>query len=195
MIGETLVACVAQRWMPRIGDPNLTGWLTVLAYLACFVLAAQVWRSLRGRQGRAFWGLITALTLFLAVNKQLDLQSALTAAGRCMALAQGWYGDRRAVQVVFIMGLLIAAVIGLLIGLWTLRGQLRQNGLALIGLTIVAAFVMIRAVGFHHFDRLIGVHQLGVSMNYLFENSGLLLIAINALAILRRGPRRTVVPG
>lgn len=195
MIGETLVACVAQRWTPRIGDPNLTGWLTVLAYLACFVLAAQVWRSLRGRQGRAFWGLITALTLFLAVNKQLDLQSALTAAGRCMALAQGWYGDRRAVQVVFIVGLLIAAVIGLLIGLWTLRGQLRQNGLALIGLTIVAAFVMIRAVGFHHFDRLIGVHQLGVSMNYLFENSGLLLIAINALAILRRGPRRTVVPG
>jgi len=32
---------------------------------------------------------------FLAVNKQLDLQSFLTALGRCDARLQGWYETRR----------------------------------------------------------------------------------------------------
>ncbi|MFV0386742.1 hypothetical protein [Paracoccus sp. (in: a-proteobacteria)] len=187
---DALLSCVSQSWTPVIGDPNLTGWLTVLAYLLCFILAVQVCLRLP-RQGRGFWALIAVLMLCLAVNKQLDLQSALTAAGRCLAKAQGWYAERRAVQATFILGLLSVAAAGLLAGLWMLRRSMRQNGLALAGLTILSAFVMIRAVGFHHFDALIGIRHFGVSVNYAFENAGLLLIALNAMAILRRGRDRT----
>ena len=63
----------------------------------------------------------------------------------------------------------------------------RDNRLALWGVTILGGFVLMRAVGFHGVDRLIALRHTGVSMNYLFENAGLLLIAINAVAILRRG--------
>ncbi|MDP5308562.1 hypothetical protein [Paracoccus spongiarum] len=181
------MGCVAGAWRPRIGDPDVTGWLTVLAYLLCLVLAVQVWRCLRGRDGRAFWGLVAGLMLVLAINKQLDLQSAMTALGRCLAQAQGWYEYRRFVQAGFIAILGIALLAGLLVGLKALRGRLRQSGVALVGLAVLCAFVAVRAVGFHHMDALIGQRQFGVSTNYLFENAGLLLIALNAIAILRRG--------
>ena len=182
---ESLSQCIAASWSPEIGDPNATGWLTVLAYLLCFGLSVAVWRRLRGQRGRALWTLIMMMMLFLAVNKQLDLQSAMTAWGRCLAKAQGWYQDRRTVQEGFILGLLAVAGLVLIAGLVGLRGHLRRHGLALTGLTILLAFIMVRAVGFHHFDRLIGMRQFGVSANYLFENSGLLLIALNAMIILR----------
>lgn len=179
--------------MPGIGDPNLTGWLTVLAYLICFVLALRVWQQ--QEPGRGFWGLIAILMALLAINKQLDLQSALTAAGRCLAKAQEWYGNRRAVQAEFIAGLLGLVLICLLAGLWLQRRNLRRNGLALVGLAILGGFVMIRAVGFHHFDQLIGLRKFGISANYMLENTGLLLIALNAVTLLRRSRNEAASPG
>ncbi|MCF3972670.1 hypothetical protein [Paracoccus salsus] len=182
----SLLSCVSGMWQPGIGDPGATGWLTVLAYLLCCVLAVQVWRRLKGQRGRVFWGLVALLMLFLAVNKQLDLQSAITALGRCMAQAQGWYDNRFAVQLAFIAILLMVMLAGLAIGLNSLGGRLRHSGVALAGLSILCAFVAVRAVGFHGMDALIGLRHLGVSTNYLFENAGLLLIALNAIWLLRR---------
>lgn len=184
-----LWGCVSQTWTPQIGDPGATGWLTVLAYLLCSALALAVCVRLERSRARGFWAVVAVLTLFLAVNKQLDLQTALTATGRCLSHAQGWYGMRRLVQLAFI-GLLLALVtVALRRGRRALKGNLRQNRLALWGVTILAAFVLVRAVGFHFFDILIGLQRAGISVNYVFENLGLLLIALNAVAILRHGPQ------
>ncbi|MDB6178760.1 hypothetical protein PAF17_14780 [Paracoccus sp. Z330] len=182
-----LMTCVAAAWQPGIGDPNATGWLTVLAYVLCLVLSVRVWVKLSGQPGRAFWGLVALLMLFLALNKQLDLQSALTATGRCLAQAQGWYDNRRIVQAAFVLGVLALMVAALLMGLRALRGQLARYGLALAGLTVLCGFVAIRAIGFHHMDALIGHRSFGVSTNYLLENTGLVLIGLNAFRVLRRG--------
>lgn len=187
-----LTGCVSAHWSPEIGDPNVTGWLTVASYLICCVLAFSVWR--RGTD-RGFWGLITLLMLALAINKQLDLQTALTVTGKCLAKAQGWYAERRIVQEIFIVGVLVTVLIGLVIGAIALRNRLRRNGLALVGLAILSGFVVIRAVSFHHVDQLIGMRQFGISTNFILENAGLVLIAINALTILRRGRPRAALPG
>lgn len=182
-----LSECVSQTWTPQIGDPGMTGWLTVLAYLLCSALAIAVVFRLPRKQARGFWTAIAAVTLFLAVNKQLDLQTALTAAGRCLSHAQGWYGMRRLVQLAFMALLLAGTVLALRRGKRALKGNLRRNRLALWGVTILAAFVMLRAVGFHFFDVLIGIERAGLSVNFVFENAGLLLIAANAVGHLRRG--------
>lgn len=183
----SVTGCVLQGWTPRIGDPEVTGWLTVLAYLLCMVLSAKVWRRLKGRRGRAFWGVMAVAMLLLAINKQLDLQSAMTALGRCMAHAQGWYEARRPIQVAVIAALLIAMPLALLTGLRMMRGQLRMNGVAMLGLAVLCSYVAVRAIGFHRMDALIGHREFGVSTNFLLENAGLLLIALNAVALLRRG--------
>lgn len=190
-----LRACIARYWTPGIGDPEFTGWLTVGSYLVCLVLAVRV--LMRRPPGAAswLWVAIALLTAFLAVNKQLDLQSALTAAGRCMAMAQGWSEHRRIVQFGFIVMLVLAVLLALVIGFRRLRGRLRHNGLALLGLAILCGFVLVRAVGFHHVDHLIGMQFGRFRFNFLFENTGLVMIAANALFLLWRGrsPRRAGV--
>lgn len=180
-----LQACVAERWTPQIGDPDVTGWLTVIFYLVAALLSLLVWRRLAGQRGRVFWGILTGILVFLALNKQLDLQSAVTAAGKCVARAQGWYGQRRMLQAGFIGAVLAASVLGLILMTLALRGGVARSLAAMIGLTLLLCFIMIRAISFHGFDHLIGAGDLGVPYNFLFENFGLLLIALNAVMQLR----------
>ncbi len=182
-----LRACIARDWRPQIGDPEITGWLTVLSYLICFVLAVMVLRRRPAGAARGLWLTTAGLMAFLGLNKQLDLQTALTAAGRCMARAQGWYDDRHLVQLAFIAGLVLGVAIALAWATNTLRGRMRRNGLALAGLALLCGFVLVRAVGFHHVDRLLSLDFAKLGLNFWFENAGLVLIAINALMLLRRG--------
>lgn len=194
MTPTELSHCVSQYWRPVIGDPEWTGWLTVLGYALCAVLAIRVAARRPAVAGRGFWVVVVMVMVFLGINKQLDLQSALTAAGRCLAHAQGWYDDRARVQLAMILGLLAASVIALLVMAIALRHSLRSNGLALMGLAVLACFVMVRAVGFHHVDRLIGRDFSGISYNFLFENAGLALIALNAALLTRRRPAQSRPP-
>ncbi|QRZ13338.1 hypothetical protein JWJ88_01355 [Paracoccus methylovorus] len=184
---SALRACIAHDWTPTIGDPEITGWLTVLSYLICLLLALRVLFRRPAGAARGLWLTIAVLMAFLAVNKQLDLQTALTATGRCMARAQGWYDNRRLVQLAFIAGLVLGVVITLVWATKILRGHMRRNGLALLGLAVLCGFVLVRAVGFHHVDMLISADFANVGYNFWFENAGLLLIAINAVVLLRRG--------
>lgn len=188
---SALLACTGKAWAPGIGDPNLTGWLTVLSYGICAALAGAVLRRSPSGAARGFWLVVLVLMIVLGINKQLDLQSALTAFGRCLARAQGWYQDRRAVQGDFLL-VLAGATLVVLVGLFAaLAGRWRQNGLAMAGLPILGGFVLMRAVGFHHFDKVLGLRAMGVSVNFLFENAGLALIAANAWILLRSpAPRR-----
>jgi hypothetical protein len=180
-----LYACVTNQWTPTIGDPNLGGWLTVGSYAICTVLAVLVVRqAVRGRRERHFWIVVCGLMLFLGINKQLDLQSALTATGRCLAKMQGWYQDRRGLQVHFIESLLAAAVLSFALCLYLMRRHLARNGVAVAGLVVVACFVAVRAVGFHHVDILISQRFLSMRLNFVFENAGLVLIALNAVVLL-----------
>ncbi len=181
---STIAACVGDRWSPKIGDPTVAGWVTVAAYAVCAVLSFMtLMRAQHGRE-RIFWRLVVLAMLSLGVNKQLDLQSMLTATGRCVSQFQGWYEERKVFQRDFIIGLLMAAGLLLALAVWAMRGHLRRNGLALLGLAFVTAFVAVRAVSFHHFDVLIDSRLLDVRFNVLFELSGLVLIAANAVALL-----------
>ncbi|TGD67623.1 hypothetical protein EYC08_02905 [Tabrizicola sp. WMC-M-20] len=188
-----LRACVFNRWSPTIGDPTFWGWFTVAAYVACAVLALRVVIRRRGGSARAqvFWTLLCLAMAFLAVNKQLDLQSLLTATGRCIAQLQGWYEDRRAFQRTVILALLALILIVLAASLYYMRRDLPRNGLALLGLIVVAGFVAFRAVGFHHFNEIINLRVRDIRFNVIFELTGLVMITLNALVLLlTKGSRR-----
>lgn len=185
MILAQLHDCIAQQWSPTIGDPTVMGWITVAAYaLAGYLCLSAARRTPDSR----FWLFLSLVLFCLAVNKQLDLQSALTAAGRCTARMQGWYQNRHAVQLVFILGLLATSVTIMLAAVIRLRHALGRIGLALAGFGLVLTYVAVRAVGFHHVDRLIGLSIGGARLNWILELSGLCLILANALWIRRRAP-------
>ena len=185
-----LLACALRRWQPGIGDPTTAGWLAVWGYgLATFAAFAAARRPCgrHRRTERRFWLGSGVLLLFLAVNKQFDLQSLLTAIGRCAAQAQDWYEARRAVQAAVVLALAAASVGGGALVAWRLRHTLTRTGPALLGLVLIIAFVLIRATGFHHVDALIGWRVGHLRGNAILEFGGIALFAFGTCwALVRR---------
>ena len=185
------LACTRAEWSAGIGDPHIMGWVTVAVYAAC-ALAALIlcirnpfhgpgaWRE------RVFWGGLAVVMGFLAVNKQLDLQTLMTVIGRCHAQIEGWYDDRAGVQRNFIRALALGAMLTAAAIAWVLRASLRRNLLAVLGFAMVLGFVVIRAVGFHDVDALINTEVMSLRLNWILELSGLILILLAALPRVRR---------
>jgi Na+/alanine symporter len=116
----------------------------------------------------------------------------MTAVARCAAQFQGWYADRRTVQVSVIAGLVTGMVIvGGLISV-AMRGTWRRSFLPLMGLVFVICFVAVRAVGFHHVDRLINLRAQDFRLNALLELAGPVLIIAGGLLLLRFASERPV---
>ena len=182
-------------WQPGIGDPSIIGWVTVgacfiTAFLCCLCLFQRTTsrqQFLQNLHNYWLWGLLAVILLLLGLNKQLDLQSWLTEIGRDIAQKNGWYNQRRNVQIQFIVLLGINLLLLLVAIAWltwkTFRNQPSQiiaNSLALGGLTFLICFVLLRAASFHHIDRFISADIIGIKMNWLLELSGIFLIAAGA---------------
>jgi hypothetical protein len=140
-------------WSPKIGDPTIGGWVTVVLYLlaagSCWITARElVLEDIASNERRAWWA-ISALFLALGINKQLDLQSALTETGRVLAHYQGWFEQRQLVQLAFIaLVAIICLIAAIALLLWT-RSAPTPTRLALIGTSMVLGFVLICAASFH----------------------------------------------
>jgi hypothetical protein len=170
-------------WTPGIGDPTFVGWLTVVLYFAtsisCWKLRYKIEPDGRRRSNEDLaWRFIAILFLALGINKQLDLQTAFTEAGRVVAHLQGWYEQRRPIQLDFI-GLVAATCVTVAITLliWMRRAPI-PTWLALMGTILVFGYVLIRAASFHHIDRFIGESILGLRWNQVIEISGISLVLI-----------------
>jgi hypothetical protein len=166
-------------WTPGIGDPTIGGWVTVVLY---FLAAVSCWVTARkldhGTHERRIWWSISILFLALGINKQLDLQTALTEAGRVLAKFQGWYAQRDLVQLSFIVLVAISCMIAIITLLIWARNAPYPSWFALIGVTLVIGFVLIRAASFHHVDRLIGARILGLRWNWILEMGGISVVLL-----------------
>lgn len=183
---QTTLTCAFTRWSPGLGDNHPMGWVTVGVYLLAALAAARAARGMGstapdGRE-RRFWWISFAVLLFLAINKQLDLQSLVTMLARCHASLAGWYDDRRELQRAFIYAVAAGGVLAICLLALLLRGILGRVWPALLGLGFVCGFVLIRAASFHHMDGLIGTVALGMRVNWLLELPGPLLVLAVALS-------------
>jgi hypothetical protein len=173
-------------WSPGIGDPTFVGWLTVgfyvwAAWLCCQVLRLEHDLKLAlSPEEKLYWPMLVVGLVLLGINKQLDLQTALTEIGRIIAVYQGWYERRREIQAE-IVGLivLLAFLMCLLLALLTRRVPMVTR-VTLVGSVLLLAFVVVRAVSFHHVDEFIHYRVAGMRMNWIMEIGGLLVIGIGA---------------
>lgn len=173
----------ADGWHAGIGDPTLVGWITVAAYFAaaftCF-RAAGLSHGNYQRESRAFWKLLALGLVLLGINKQLDLQTWLTLTGKKIAQSQGWYENRRPVQVIFI---LVVAMVTAAVFFGMLRLVRHQSGwvrLALAGMAFLGGFIVIRAASFHHVDQMLRHDIGGFRLNWLLELGGIGMIGYGA---------------
>lgn len=176
------------RWRPVIGDPSPMGWFTVAAYAFAAFLAWRVW-SQNHQRNRAWFG-VAALMAFLCLNKQMDLQSLVTDIGREISRLFDQYENRRVYQKIFIFAVLaIVALFGPLFA-WKYRRFVAAHKLLTAGLAFLLTFIVIRAISMHHVDAFLKTSRAGgVKMNWIFELTGIGLVA---LAAWRERPKATL---
>ncbi len=180
----------AYGWQPAIGDPSIMGWVTVWAYfttaLLALILGCKSKRKFPPETRKAqrnFWLIVSVVMLSLGVNKQLDLQSLITAMGKYYAIRDGWYDNKRVVQFAVVSAILAIAALSLALFFYYMRDLLKTNWLAIAGLSFLLIFIVIRATSFHHIDIFIHSYMAGVRMNWLFELGGITAVAISALSL------------
>lgn len=174
-------------WRPLVNDPNLWAWTIVVAYLSACALCVAAARRERSEwapwdfRSQFFWPAMAALMLALGVNKQLDLQTLLTQYLRSWARSEGWYGDRRAYQEIFIGCCAWMGLVAVLAGFCMIQGRWRRYGLAYVGSIFLMTFVAIRAASFHHVDVILyQLPYIGNRVNAILELSGSVLISVGA---------------
>jgi hypothetical protein len=135
-------------------------------------------RDWSGQSDSNVWRAISISFFILGINKQLDLQTAMTELGRIVAFAGHWYEQRKTVQVHFVIGVAAGCVAGTVILLyWTRRSPI-QTWLALVGSAFVLGYVLIRAASFHHIDHFIGGRVLGFKWNWILEMTGIAIVLL-----------------
>jgi len=174
-------------WSPGIGDPSLLGWFTVIAYLMASFFC--VLASRRDVNAWRFWTILAFALAVLGLNKQLDLQSFLTAFARGLANSEGWYDRRREFQKLFVVTISLFALFGAATTLVLLRKSSWQIRAAAAGFVLLGAFICVRAASFHHVDRILNSGILGARFNWIIELGGISLVAVSAFGAART-PRR-----
>jgi hypothetical protein len=148
----------------------------VALYLALAWFAWKVSSATGERKEGALWRGMSFMLVALGLNKLLE--GSLANAGRRIAVAQGWYGERQIFQLWFILivaVLWLAAATGLMI---SARRAPVATRLALLGIAMLIAFALIRDVSLHQIDALIGVQVIGFKLNWIIELAGIALIVL-----------------
>lgn len=178
------IDCMLQNWSLTLNDVGALAWAVTgtyaLAGVFCLGVAPLRWRLREGW----FWLLLGLFLLFLAANKQLDLQTGLIQFGKCVAISNNWYEARGEVQFAVVAGLVILAlVIGLRMFLKSILGGAKTL-MAVIGFLAVASFFVLRAAAINKVDLSLDASVMGVPVLLTLELVGAALIFINACVML-----------
>ncbi len=165
-------------------DTGNLPWLIVATYL--LAAALSVWAAFRAEwvQDNRFWWIAAAGLVLLAINKQLDLQTDLTAFFRQVAKDEGWYDQRRAMQVIFILG---GGLLALGVGAYLLRLAMHAGPgvrLAMVGLVLLGAYILMRAASFHHIDVALRHTVSGIRLHNFVELGCIFVVIAGAVGAL-----------
>lgn len=170
-------------YIPR--DAGAMAWAVVATCLIAAALAYVLQKTACGRE-RAFWLTVLVVMLGLGLNKQLDLQTDMTRIFKTIAQAQGWYEQRRAAQAVFISGLGMIVLASSIWLIWLARGTSVGVRVAMIGMIMLAGFVMLRAASMHQVDIAVRLMVAGTKLYNLVELGGALLVVLGAVLARRQ---------
>lgn len=122
----------------------------------------------------------------LAINKQLDFQSLFIIAGKCISLEDGWYDNKQLARNLFTVLLAICMLFGFLLTGWLLRKVWKPNLIALVGVTLILSFIVVRAATFMHFGGIDWMRYFGADLHWLLEVAGIILVIFAAIRRLAK---------
>ena len=149
-VQDDLLICIQDRWVLGFNDPYLLSWIMVAIYVLTAALAVAVARRGRfpaptHRRERAFWAVLAGVLILMAINKQADLQTLVMATGRCVIQTRGWGDQHVLLKGLILTGLVLAAFGSAAAVAWALLPTLRRTALPLLGVALMAVFIVFRA--------------------------------------------------
>jgi hypothetical protein len=170
-------------WSPGIGDLTIAGWLTAALYFMasanCWILARKIGLEDANRsRERDAWRSIAAIFLVLGINQVLGLDTGVAEAGRKLANYQGWYHQRRPVQISFIALVAVTCLVAAISLLIWVRHASFSTRFALVGTMLILSFVLIRADSLHQVDRLLAQRVFGFRWNWVLEMGGIAFVLL-----------------
>jgi hypothetical protein len=173
-------------WISQLVDDYILSWINTVLYGCSFVAAIYKWNNLRHTQTplreQHLWLFLIFIILALGVNKQFDFQTLLFEVGRHVAKYEGWFEKRRLVQSWFAYVLSGIVGCGALLILVSTRKLWRHNALALIGLSILCVYTVIRTTSINHVDIVARSRSEGeFRFTDIIEFFGILGILVNAI--------------
>ncbi|MCA9296528.1 MAG: hypothetical protein KC983_08420 [Phycisphaerales bacterium] len=196
------IETLAPGWTPGIGDPTITGWLSVVGYYLIALLCVAIVHAIRrtgSRRQVAAWMMLAGTFMLLGLIKQFDLLSAVTAFLRDQAKRTGHYADRHEWSGMVMLGIAIIVAGGLAWSMHRLRPRTRaQRGIAL-GTSMLILFIVTRSASIHTIDHLLRATIGSLRLNAWIEFSLLFTIAAGAVYTWRRpglhADRQSRAPG
>lgn len=168
------------------------GWMTLLAYFLTSMLCAfGALSQLFQRRDFFFWLLLTLLLIFLGLNKHFHLHNYITEMLRGLAKSHGWYGERRRVQMLFIvmLGLLLPIIFFIF---RTMLAQLwLRYRIIITGSVLLIIFIVVRAASFHHVQAILYTNIGSIRLYQLIELLIISLIFIGSLFKIKAISRST----
>lgn len=89
-------------------------------------------------------------------------------------------------QGYFIISLIALSVTGATVLAFWMRSIFLENWLAFLGLFVTVTFILVRAVGFHHFDQFLNARLNDVRVNWVLELSGIFMVLFASVKPLGR---------
>lgn len=181
---------MARGWILSIQHADAADWITVVGYMTAAALALRASTTAHVRNASRdlfFWRLTAVVLVFLGVNELMDFQTLLTQLGRSHAKENGWYGQHRRLQYVFVVACTLAATLAAAAAGWLTRRAPMAVRVALVGLILITLFILLRAASFHHLDELLGKKTLLFEYGFLQEAAGIVIVA-GAAYFYKGGP-------
>jgi hypothetical protein len=169
-------------WTLGIGDPTFLGWFTTVCYFITTIFCIRSYclqtrlHDQKGKNGAILWLWLGLLYLLLGFNKQLDLQTLLSAIGKSIACSQGWYEHRRLVQALFILILACCLffITGVLLNI--ARKLNRPQKISIFGTCLVFVYMLGRAMLFLHISRIFPIITPDNNYFWIVELFGLAIV-------------------
>jgi len=178
-------------WQAAFDDTAVLGLLITVLYFLAFaisvavVLAHKALFARKRRVQRLFWWFIAAAMLFMAINKQLDLQTIFFSLAKSIFIALDLYDVRRGYQLLFALGFVLVVAFLLVSTFIRLLPVIKKHILAIFGLLFLGIYIVVRIFAVNRLGQAIDPLSQGIPVEYLFEFGGVFLIILNAIILLR----------
>lgn len=130
---------------------------------------------------RVFFVCIAIILIIITVARFLHLYIIITETGRFISKTQGWYNDRRGLQMMIVSGISVAGILSIIL-MERIKGPLGKYWFSICGLILLISYIFIRLISYHSVDRFFNMEITGIKLGELVELTCMTWVAVSLAA-------------